>query len=66
MRIQKGIASRERNLSPYVAIFAECAQVVQNPNPLIELKGRSIATVVTVLAVEIARLGNVPLKGEDR
>ena len=45
---------------------AEVPEVVQDSEAVIQLQGGSICAVVTVLAVKIAYLGDVPLKGKDR
>ena len=64
--MQQGIAAGETDLALNPFFPTESIQVVQNFHPLLPGQGGARTAVVTMPAVEVAGLGDVPLKGKGR
>src|SRR5512144_414291 len=62
--VEEGVAARKRDRPGDVSFHAERAQVVEDAHRLIELQFGTAAPVITVLAVKVAILGDMPLKRE--
>ena len=64
-RVEKWVASGECHLPPHMHVAAKAVKIFQDRESPVMGHHLPVAAIVTVLAVQVACLGDVPLEGED-
>ena len=66
LRVEQGVPPAEAHLASHEAIAAELPELIEDPQGRFHAQGRASTAVVTVLASQVAGLGDMPLEREHR